>query len=116
MTIMYAANFFLCGIMMSLMIAGIIISAITPDMEKWKRKFFIALFTILTLLVSTYLIDLFTLLCSNAAIAERIAVFFEYFFIPLNIFMVTFFCCIVAEKVGARANFFIRRSSYMLYF
>ena len=96
MTIMYAANFFLCGIMMSLMIAGIIISAITPDMEKWKRKFFIALFTILTLLVSTYLIDSFTLLCSNAAIAGRIAVFFEHFFIPLNIFMVTLFllhCC-----------------------
>ena len=96
MTIMYAANFFLCGIMMSLMIAGIIISAITPDMEKWKRKFFIALFTILTLLVSTYLIDSFTLLCPNAAIAGRIAVFFEHFFIPLNIFMVTLFllhCC-----------------------
>ena len=66
MTIMYAANFFLCGIMMSLMIAGIIISAITPDMEKWKRKFFIALFTILTLLVSTYLINSFTLLSPNA--------------------------------------------------
>jgi sensor histidine kinase YesM len=96
MTIMYAANFFLCGIMMSLMIAGIIISAITPDMEKWKRKFFIALFTILTLLVSTYLIDSFTLLCSNAAIAGRIAVFFEHFFIPVNIFMITIFllhCC-----------------------
>ena len=96
MTIMYAANFFLCGIMMSLMIAGIIISAITPDMEKWKRKFFIALFTILTLLVSTYLIDSFMLLCPNAAIAGRIAVFFEHFFIPLNIFMVTLFllhCC-----------------------
>ena len=97
MTITYAAaNFFLCGIMMSLMVAGIVISVITPDMEKWNRKFFIALFTILTLLVITYLIDSFTLLCSNAAIVERIAVFFEYFFIPLNIFMVTLFllhCC-----------------------
>ena len=40
MTIMYAANFFLCGIMMSLMIAGIIISAITPDMEKMEEKIF----------------------------------------------------------------------------
>ena len=96
MTITYAVNFFICGIMMSLMVAGIFISVITPDIEKWNRKFFIALFTILTLLVSTYLIDSFTLLCSNAAIVERIAVFFEYFFIPLNIFMVTLFllhCC-----------------------
>ena len=96
MTITYAVNFFICGIMMSLMVAGIFISVITPDIEKWNRKFFIALFTILTLLVSTCLIDSFTLLCSNAAIVERIAVFFEYFFIPLNIFMTTIFllhCC-----------------------
>jgi len=107
MTITYAAvNFFICGIMMSLMVAGIVISVITPDMEKWNKKFFIALFTILTLLVITYLIDSFTLLCSNAAIAERIAVFFEYFFIPLNIFMVTFFLLHCCEENWRESKFF----------
>ena len=117
MTITYAAvNFFICGIMMSLMVTGIVISVITPDIEKWNKKFFIALFTILTLLVITYLIDSFTLLCSNAAIAERIAVFFEYFFIPLNIFMVTFFLLHCCEENWRESNFFIRCSSYMLYF
>ena len=96
MTVIYAVNFFICGVMMALMMAGIIISVITPDVEKWNRKFFITLFTVLTLLVISYLVDSFTLICSNAAIAGRISVFFEYFFIPVYIFMVTIFllhCC-----------------------
>ena len=38
MTVTYAANFFLCGVMMALMIAGIIISVITPDVENWRKS------------------------------------------------------------------------------
>ena len=82
--------------MMTLMIAGIFISVITPDVEKWNRKFFITLFTTLTLLVISYFVDSFSLLCSNSAIAGRILVFFEYFFIPVTMVMFTIFllhCC-----------------------
>ena len=96
MTTIYATNFFLCGVMMTLMIAGIFISVITPDVEKWNRKFFITLFTTLTLLVISYFVDSFSLLCSNSAIAGRILVFFEYFFIPVTMVMFTIFllhCC-----------------------
>ena len=96
MTTVYATNFFLCGVMMTLMIAGIIISVITPDVEKWNRKFFITLFTTLTLLVTSYFVDSFLLLCSNSVIAGRILVFFQYFFIPVTMFMFTIFllhCC-----------------------
>ena len=96
MTTIYATNFFLCGVMMTLMIAGIFISVITPDVEKWNRKFFITLFTTLTLLVISYFVDSFLLLCSNSAIAGRILVFFEYFFIPVTMVMFTIFllhCC-----------------------
>lgn len=96
MTTVYATNFFLCGVMMTLMIAGIIISVITPDVEKWNRKFFITLFTTLTLLVTSYSVNSFLLLCSNAVIAGRILIFFEYFFIPVTMFMFTVFllhCC-----------------------
>ena len=91
MTVTYATNFFLCGVMMALMIAGIIISVITPDIENWNRKFFITLFTILTLLVISYFVDSFLLLCSNTAIAGRTLIFFQYLFIPIIMFMFTIF-------------------------
>ncbi len=96
MTFLYGINFFSCGMMMSLMIAGIIISVFTPDVENWNRKFFIMLFTILTLLVISYCVDSFLTLFSNAVIAGRISIFFEYFFIPVTMFMFTIFllhCC-----------------------
>lgn len=96
MTTVYATDFFLCGVMMMLMIAGIIISVITPDVEKWNRKFFITLFTTLTLLVISYFAELFAYMYSTAVIAERISVFFEYFLISVTMFMFTIFllhCC-----------------------
>ena len=82
--------------MMTLMIAGIIISVITPDIENWNRKFFITLFTTLTLLVISYFADSFLLLCSNVAMAGKILVFFQYLLIPATMFMFTIFllhCC-----------------------
>ena len=116
MTVMYAVNFFLCGVMMALMIAGIIVSVITPDIENWNRKFFITLFTILTLLVISYFVDSFLLLYSNTVIAGRILVFLQHFFIPVTMFMFTIFllhCC--GENWRKSKIFYSARIVYVIF-
>lgn len=79
MTAIYAISFFICGVMTALMIAGIVVSAFIPDVKNWNRKFFVTLFTILTLLVTSYFADLFASMYSTAVIAERISVFLNIF-------------------------------------
>ena len=93
--------------MMALMIAGMIVSVIMPDVENWNRKFFITLFTILTLVVISYFIDLFASMYPTAVIEEKIAAFFEYISLPVIMLMFAVFFYIVAEKIGAEVNFFI---------
>ena len=93
--------------MMALMIAGLIVSVVTPDVKNWNRKFFITLFTILTLVVISYFADLLASLYSTAVVAEKIAAFLEYISLPVIMLMFAVFFYIVAEKIGAEVNFFI---------
>ena len=79
----------LSGVMLTLTVLGLIISAITPEIENWNRKFFMSLFAMNILLVGAALVALFAWEVPGMAFAEKIAIYFEGLLISLPMPMFT---------------------------
>ncbi|MBQ7705448.1 MAG: histidine kinase [Selenomonadaceae bacterium] len=92
--------------MMALMISGLIVSVVTPDVTNWNRKFFITLFTILTLVVISYFVDLLASMYSSEVVAEKIAAFLEYISLPVIMLMFTVFLLHSCGEEWRRSKFF----------
>ena len=89
-------SLFLAGALLTLSVLELWFAVIMPGMTRWDRRFFIAIFTILLLCMGVYLVDLLTYRDSGMALAQRIAVYFEYLFITLPTPMFTLYllrCC-----------------------
>ena len=71
-------SFFLCGAMLLLTALGLGIAAIMPGLSRWSKRFFMAFFSVFVLCVGAYFADTIVYRSANLALAEKIAVYFEY--------------------------------------
>ena len=88
-------TFYLCmnSMLLTIIVIGLIISAIMPGIEKLSRKFFMSLFSSLFFLITFLIIDTFLFQNPEMLFEDKIAIFFQYFFIslPLPMFTAYFF-------------------------
>ncbi|MBQ7218188.1 MAG: histidine kinase [Ruminococcus sp.] len=66
------------GAMLLMMAVGIVLSAFMPAIDRWSRRFFILLFSLLLLSVSVFFADIIIYRLPDTGTAERILVFFEF--------------------------------------
>ena len=83
--------FSMVGGMLALTALGLVIAAIMPGTDRWNRRFFTGLFATLMLCMTALLIDCLVWEKPDMATAEKIAVYFEYFLLSLQIPMFTAF-------------------------
>ena len=81
--------FTMVGGMLALTALGLVIAAIMPGTDWWNRRFFTGLFATLMLCTTALLIDCLVWEKPDMATAEKIAVYFEYFLLSLQIPMFT---------------------------
>lgn len=75
--------------MLTLTVLGLGISVFMPGMNRWNRRFFTALFTVLLLLMGAFLVDLIVYEFRDMALAEQIDVYFQYLLVSLPMPMFT---------------------------
>ncbi|MBR2216673.1 MAG: histidine kinase [Selenomonadaceae bacterium] len=80
---------FLAGAMMAFTAVGFSVATIMPDIERWNRRFFMSLFSVIMLLMVAALADLLVWENPGMILAEKIATYFEYLFISLPLPMFT---------------------------
>ena len=83
--------FSMIGGMLALTALGLVIAAIMPGTYRWNRRFFTGLFATLMLCMTALLIDCLVWEKPDMATADKIAVYFEYFLLSLQIPMFTAF-------------------------
>ena len=81
--------YLLCGAMLTLTAVGLCVAVVMPGMGRWNRRFFIALFTALLLLMGAFLVDLIVYEFHDMALAEQIVVYFQYLLVSLPMPMFT---------------------------
>lgn len=79
----------LCTAMLTLTVLGLGVSVFMPGMNRWNRRFFTALFTVLLLLMGAFLVDLIVYEFRDMALAEQIDVYFQYLLVSLPMPMFT---------------------------
>ena len=79
----------LCTAMLTLTVLGLGVSVFMPGMNRWNRRFFTALFTVLLLLMGAFLVDLIVYEFHDMALAEQIDVYFQYLLVSLPMPMFT---------------------------
>ena len=77
------------GAMLLMMTVGIVLSAFMPTLDRWSRRFFILLFSLLLLSVAFFFTDLIIYDLPDTGTAERIIVFFEFLTVSAMIPMPT---------------------------
>ena len=75
--------------MLTLTVLGLGVSVFMPGMNRWNRRFFTALFTVLLLLMGAFLVDLIVYEFRDMALAEQIVVYFQYLLVSLPMLMFT---------------------------
>ncbi|MBR1748143.1 MAG: histidine kinase [Clostridia bacterium] len=91
MTWLDLLGFSLIGAIIVIMVLGIVLSAIIPTLDKWNKRYFIALFTALLLLSVTCLLALIFWYDPTKATVEKVVYILEDLFLPLVVFMPTVF-------------------------
>jgi len=66
------------GGMLVTMMLGIALSALMPTLDRWNRRFFITLFSVLLLSVTALFTDVIIYRLPGVATADRVIVFFEF--------------------------------------
>ena len=79
----------LCTAMLTLTVLGLGVSVFMPGMNRWNRRFFTALFTVLLLLMGAFLVELIVYEFRDMALAEQIDVYFQYLLVSLPMPMFT---------------------------
>lgn len=83
--------FSLSGAILVIMALGIVLSAVVPSLDKWSRRYFVTLFTLLFLCTVSCFLALIFWYDPTMAAVERIIYLFEDIFLPASIFMPTIF-------------------------
>ena len=92
----YALDFSLSGALLVMMALGIAFSAFMPALDRWNKRYFITLFSLLFLCTVTCFLAMVFWEDPAMAAASRIVYLFEDLFISTPIFMPTLFllhCC-----------------------
>lgn len=111
--------FYFCmdSMFMTIILIGLIISAIMPGIEKISRKFFVSLFANLFFLITVTFIVTFVFQNPKMLLENKIAVFFQYFFISMPFPMFTaYFLKICGEKLQKNLIFRAVIASWIIYF
>ncbi|MBR1481718.1 MAG: histidine kinase [Ruminococcus sp.] len=72
------ASFSVGGAMLLMMALGIVFSAVLPAIDRWSRRYFITLFSVLLLSVVVFFVDVIIYRFPEMMVAEKIIVFFEF--------------------------------------
>ncbi len=72
------ASYSVGGAMLLMMALGIAFSALMPAIDRWSRRYFITLFSVLLLSVAAFFTDAIIYMLPDVITAERIIVFFEF--------------------------------------
>lgn len=88
---MYMVDFLIAGALLTMMAIGIAFSAFMPALDKWNKRFFIVLFSLMFLCAVTCLLSLIFYEDPTKANTERVIYIFESLFIAVPIFMPTIF-------------------------
>ena len=86
------------GVMSVFVAVGIVIAAIMPGIDRWNRRFFIAQFTILILIVSTFITDFLIFRNPDMLLAESIITYFEFLLYSFLMPIFTFFLLHVCKE------------------
>lgn len=71
-------SYSLGGALLVMMAFGIVFSAFMPALDRWSKRYFITLFSVLLLYVVVIFIDLFIWANPDLAAVEKTVVIFEY--------------------------------------
>ena len=88
---MYIVDYLLAGALLVMMAIGIAFSVFMPGLDKWNKRYFIILFSLLFLCAVTCFLALIFYEDPTKANTERVIYFFESLFITVPIFMPTIF-------------------------
>ena len=88
---MVPLGFFIEGAMLLLMVLGLGAAVIMPGVDRWSKRFFIALFTVLSLLMCACLVDEVVYQNPNMVTVERIVWFIESLLLSVPMIMLTVF-------------------------
>ena len=66
------------GAMLLMMLLGIVFSTLMPALDRWGRRYFVTLFSMLFLSVTVFFIDVLIYNIPGVVQAERVIVFFEF--------------------------------------
>ena len=88
---MYIIDFLVAGALLMMMAIGIAFSALMPALDKWNKRYFIVLFSLLFLCAVTCLLAIIFYDDPTKATTERVVYFFESLFMSVPIFMPTVF-------------------------
>lgn len=103
---MYIVDYLLAGALLVMMAIGIAFSAFMPALDKWNKRYFIILFSLLFLCAVTCFLALIFYNNPAKATTERVIYFFESLFMAVLIFMPTIFLLhSLHEKVKRNALF-----------
>ncbi len=103
---MYIVDYLLAGALLVMMAIGIAFSAFMPALDKWNKRYFIILFSLLFLCAVTCFLELIFYNNPAKATTERVIYFFESLFMAVPIFMPTIFLLhCLHEKVKRNALF-----------
>ena len=103
---MYHAELLIAGALLTMMATGIAFSVFMPALDKWNKRFFIVLFSLLFLCAVTCFLALIFYNNPAKATTERVIYFFESLFMAVPIFMPTIFLLhCLHEKVKRNALF-----------
>ena len=87
---------FTIGVLISSTVLGLVIALFMPFIDRWNKRFFVVLFTVATLCMITYLIDLIALMDPVLMPVTKAAYFFESLLISVPMPMFTVYllhCC-----------------------
>ena len=88
--------FVFSGAILVMMALGIVFSAFMPSLDRWSKRYFITLFSLLFLCAVTCLLALVFWYNPAMGKTEKVVYFFESLFLSVPLFMPTIFllhCC-----------------------
>ena len=114
---MNIVDYLLVGALLTMMAIGIVLSSFMPALDKWNKRFFIVLFSLLFLCAVTCLLALIFYDDPTKAATERVIYIFESLFMAVPIFMPTIFLLHCShEKIKRNVLFYAMAALLCVYF
>ena len=83
--------YFIGGFLLMLVLLGLVFAAILPGIDRWNKRFFIVMFSILMLSLFAFYADMIVYKNPNLALAEKVIAYFEFLLISFQMPLFTVF-------------------------